>query len=295
MQYRIIAKEVIKEYAHFLVDSGYDFPDYDVYKDVFYTVLSDIMKVPYVDKVYNEKIKEIGAKKNGAGGDGKELQSGNASWDASANPVGVTLTPTDVFCNENVPGLMLIPGGTATIYVTVTYVVRTADPKLNAGYSEVEQTITNAVSLASLESNKYYTIIMHLGLASVKFEAVVADWVSNDGTTFNENGTAIDPTTPTENREVIWLPSNVVTSQNISLSLAADATAATVTLNSMTAGAYTSDNTSVIANGTATAGTNTLNITLTANDQATPKTTTVKITDAGSKVYTITITQAGNS
>ena len=51
MQYRDIAKEVIKEYAHFLVDSGYDFPDYDVYKDVFYTVLSDIMRVPYVEGV----------------------------------------------------------------------------------------------------------------------------------------------------------------------------------------------------------------------------------------------------
>lgn len=59
MQYRDIAKEVIKEYTHFLVDSGYDFPDYDVYKDVFYTVLSDIMRVSYEDKVYNEKIKEI--------------------------------------------------------------------------------------------------------------------------------------------------------------------------------------------------------------------------------------------
>ena len=159
----------------------------------------------------NVKIKEIGAKRNGETGNGKALETGNDSWNASENPVGVTLDPTDVFANENVPGLMLIPGTNADIYITVTYVVRTADPKLAAGFSEVEQTITNKVSLASLQSNKVYTIIMHLGLTSVKFEAVVADWETNNATEYNENGTVVTPTTPTENKEVIWLPSNVVT------------------------------------------------------------------------------------
>ena len=158
----------------------------------------------------NEAIKEIGAKKNGASGDGKELQSGNASWDKTANPKGVTTTPTPIFAKENVPGLLLIPGGTGNdIYVTVNYVVRTADPKLSAGYSEVEQTITNKVSLANLSPNKYYTIIMHLGLTSVKFEAVVADWSTKDDDTYNTNGT-VTPSGDDET-QAIWLPSNVVT------------------------------------------------------------------------------------
>ena len=160
----------------------------------------------------NEKIKEIGARKHGEGSTGKELQDGNASWDTTVNPEGVTTTATNVFANENVPGLMLIPDGTQTqtLYITVNYVVRTADPKLAAGYSEVEQTITNAVSLGSLSPNKYYTIIMHLGLTSVKFEAKVVDWASNNATEYNEDGTPVAPVSPTNNVEVIWLPSNVV-------------------------------------------------------------------------------------
>lgn len=158
----------------------------------------------------NEKILEIGAKKNGGTGDGKELESGNASWSTSVNPVGVTTTPTPLFANETVPGLLLIPGSGNTIYVTVDYFVRTADPKLAAGFSEVEQVITNKVSLASLDPNKYYTIIIHLGLTSVKFEAVVADWATSDNGTWNENGTYTPGTGATENTQSIWLPSNVV-------------------------------------------------------------------------------------
>lgn len=179
---------------------------YSVVADYTSTADANLNTSPYS---LNVKIKEIGAGKNGSGA-GKELVSGNASWSAS-NPVGVTTTPTDVFANENVPGLMLIPGGAAqTLYITVNYVVRTADPKLAAGFSEVEQTITNKVTLSSLSPNKYYTIIMHLGLTSVKFQAVVADWATNNATEYDEDGTVVDPGTPTDNKEVIWLPSNVV-------------------------------------------------------------------------------------
>lgn len=158
----------------------------------------------------NEQILEIGAKKNGASGDGKELESGNASWSTSVNPVGVTTTPTPLFANETVPGLLLIPGSGNTIYVTVDYFVRTADPKLAAGFSEVEQVITNSVSLASLDPNKYYTIIIHLGLTSVKFEAVVADWATSNNGTWDEYGAYTEGTGATENTQSIWLPSNVV-------------------------------------------------------------------------------------
>ena len=131
----------------------------------------------------------------------------SGTWSISGT-TGVTTTPKPLFAKENVPGLLVIPGASTEIYVTVDYVVRTADTQLSTGYSEVEQRITNKVSLASLESNKYYTIIMHLGLTSVKFEAAVADWATADGGTFDENGTYTED--GTANTEVIWLPSNVV-------------------------------------------------------------------------------------
>lgn len=158
----------------------------------------------------NEKIKEIGAGKFGATGEVKKLADASGTkWD-NAYPVGVTLTPTPLFTNENVPGLLLIPAQDATLYVTVDYIVRTADPNLNAGYSEVEQVITNKVTLNStnIDPNKYYTIIMHLGLTSVKFEAKVTDWTQTSDATFNEDGTVNEGAK--ENAKEIWLPSNVV-------------------------------------------------------------------------------------
>jgi len=141
-------------------------------------------------------------------------------------PSGVnTGTPKPVFANENVPGLLFIPTGESDgstkqhIYVTVDYVVRTADPNLNKGYSEVEQIITNEVILdgKNLDPNKYYTIIMHLGMTSVKFEAVVTDWAKKDGSSFEEDGDVVEA--GDDNVEEVWLPSNVVTN-NIVVSLA---------------------------------------------------------------------------
>ena len=143
------------------------------------------------------------------------------TWDGDGTadkPLGVNIgTPQPVFANENVPALLFIPTGKGTaetnqkIYVTVDYLVRTADPNLKQGYSEVEQVITNEVILngQQLDPNKYYTLVMHLGMTSVKFEAVVTDWSSNTGDDFNEDGTITEQ--GQEETEVVWLPSNVVT------------------------------------------------------------------------------------
>ena len=154
----------------------------------------------------SDEIKEIGV-----GSGNKELATGGATWSTS-NPTGVpTVTPVNVYADENVPGLLLIPGTNSnTIYVTVDYFVRTADPKLKDGYTDVEQVITNKVTLdgSVLKSNKYYTLVMHLGLTSVKFEAVVADWQNTDNATYNENGTVNESGTPSATS--VWLPSNVI-------------------------------------------------------------------------------------
>lgn len=131
----------------------------------------------------------------------------SSKWNISGTTGVITTTPKPVFCNENVPSLLLIPGGEADIYITVTYVVRTIDSKLKDGFTTVEQTITNKVSLASLNPNKFYSIIMHLGLTSVKFSATVSDWAipgDTDGDGVIESGE-----TESDMQE-IWLPSNVV-------------------------------------------------------------------------------------
>lgn len=155
----------------------------------------------------NPVIKEIGI-----GSGKKELDTSDKSIWSTANPTGVTTTAQPVFARENVPGIMMIPGGTTpqSLYVTLEYYVRTADTNLAAGYSEVLQKITNKVDLSSLNPNKYYTIIMHIGLTSVKFEAVVADWATTSDGTYDENGTYTSGGSSTSTEDKVWLPSNVV-------------------------------------------------------------------------------------
>jgi len=120
------------------------------------------------------------------------------------------VTPVNVYAeDEDVPGLLLIPSGSSnqTIYVTVDYFVRTADKKLETKYTEVEQQITNEINLSGLDPNKYYTILMHLGLTSVKFEAIVADWATTNTDEYDEDG---NPIGGDVNNKSVWLPSNVV-------------------------------------------------------------------------------------
>ena len=121
-----------------------------------------------------------------------------AEYSTSWTPTGVTVAAQDVYRSDATTApFYFIPGGTGTnqeIKVSITYTVKTKDSNLSEGFSIVNQTITNKVSLDALQPNKYYTLILHLGLTSVKFEATVADW-ENTG-----SGT----------EQSIWLPSNVV-------------------------------------------------------------------------------------
>ena len=173
-----------------------------------YSVTANSTNETLDDKIYalNEDIKEPTSAQ-------LAVIKGEGTWTGDGSigkPNGVDIgTPKPLFANENVPGLLIIPGGSADLYITVDYLVRTADTKLAQGYTEVEQVITNKVSLGSLNPNKYYTIIMHLGLTSVKFEAVVADWETHTGGTFDEK-TGEYTSSGEENNERVWLPSNVV-------------------------------------------------------------------------------------
>ena len=141
------------------------------------------------------------------------------NWNSSANSStdgytggasGVTATAVPLYANEDAAGLIFIPGADQTIYVTIEYVVRTADANLSTGFTEVTQKITNKVTLpgATLGANKKFDLIMHLGLTSVKFEAIVSDWQTKSGSTIGEDGHETGGST--NNEQKVWLPSNVV-------------------------------------------------------------------------------------
>lgn len=204
-----------------------------------YSLEANSANTDVTDNIYtlNKKFKEVDTYGNSASSSDKKMASGDESWDSS-EPTGVTTTAEPLFCNENVPGLMIIPisGVSSDLYVTVDYVVRTADKNLKVGYTQVEQVITNKVSLSTLLPNKYYTIIMHLGLTSVKFEAKVVDWTSKASEAWDENGN--DESTGEDNESKVWLPSNVVsantwsiTADPTSFKAKGEATTLTVTMN----------------------------------------------------------------
>ncbi len=283
------------------------------------------------DATLNADIKE-GTVKNSTGVAWQNTESSEEGYTGGAS--GVTTSLKNVYADANVPGIFMIPGSEPqTIYVTVDYVVRTADPKLNPtgtataadvqAYTEVNQVITNAVKLSNLEANKYYTLVMHLGLTSVKFEAIVADWSGSSNDTYDENGNVIPAGTP--ETKSVWLPSNVVNTTTITADagtshkhVTVDATATAYTVNLTGAGddgtvAFTTTSTAKDLEGnsvTTSAGidvstTNTANssvsvsggaatisLTLKPNYSSTAVVNTVVITRDGGESTTVTITQA---
>ena len=214
-------------------------------KGATYDVEADATTTPIE---LNPDIKE-GTVKNSTGVDWQYANSENQGYTGGAK--GVTTTPQPVYADtkassgaaNDVPALLMIPSGDSqTLYITVTYIVRTADPQLSGGFTTVTQTVTNKVDLSGLNVNKYYKLVMHLGLTSVKFSAVVTDWAATDDATYDEGGThdGEEPST-----EVVWLPSNVInatttttsaagTSSNVNT--AAKTTTYTITLSGLAAG-----------------------------------------------------------
>ena len=121
-------------------------------------------------------------------------------------PLGVTTTAQNVYENEANP-FVFIPGTWPELTVTVTYTVRTFDPNLSMAYSEVTQRITKRVTFDRVvELNKQYSLLMHLGLTSVKFTATVSDW--EDWVTGLEDA---DGTTPVTEAAIehVYVPRNV--------------------------------------------------------------------------------------
>jgi hypothetical protein len=89
---------------------------------------------------------------------------------------GVTEDAQDVYNSTTQTPLMLIPGQTPKFKITVEYVVRQYDSALQDTYTEITNKISKTVTFPTIEMNKYYSLLMHLGLTSVKFTATVSDW-----------------------------------------------------------------------------------------------------------------------
>lgn len=102
---------------------------------------------------------------------------------------GVTTTAVNLFNSPEVAApVMVIPTPGVPVSVTIVYDVETQDHRL-AGFlsdgkthgSNVENKITKSINLTDgtnmiLASGKKYVLNLHLGLTSVKFDAVVAGW-----------------------------------------------------------------------------------------------------------------------
>lgn len=94
---------------------------------------------------------------------------------ASAQPVGVTGTVTDVIAGSKY--YTIIPKDGATdVKVKIVYYVTTDDPDLLGGKSRVKNEIEKTVSFAKFEAGKKNIIKMILGISEVKFEAEVDGW-----------------------------------------------------------------------------------------------------------------------
>ena len=122
-----------------------------------------------------------------------------------ALPLGVTTTIQNVYKNEAYP-FVFIPGTWPELTVSITYTVRTYDPFLSIAYSEVTQRITKRVTFdQAVELNKQYSLLMHLGLTSVKFTATVSDW-EDWVSAYKEDG--VTPVTEAA-IEHVYVPRNV--------------------------------------------------------------------------------------
>lgn len=221
--------------------------------------------------------------------------------------ISVYKTPASDGDNKD-NGILMIPTTTEdnlsqTLVVTVDYLVRTYDDHLATNKTEIEQVITNAVNIpaGALAPNKVYTLLIHLGLTSVKFEAEVASWDAADGT--STSGKNTDEGNKSDgNKKDIYLPSNTLATSltvsanaTTSITVPADTKSFTINLTGLTKDntltvtepttGVTLDNTTVPEGGTAKA-----TVTLNENTNETVKANKVVITETDSESKTVSTT-----
>ena len=219
------------------------------------------------------------------------------AWDALVE--GVKVTPKSIYKKSDVEGFVFFPGEAPKLRVTVDYIVRTKDTRLADNYTEVEQIVTKVLEMPTLQMNKIYNLLIHLGLTSVKFTASVANWSDNNG-----DGT-VDPATEIELKE-IWVPTNVLavaagSTSSVNISKTADSKF-TFEVTGLDNAAWTAskglaDWLTITESGTASSNKATIEVTPTKNTGAARNATitvTGKVGGADSST-TLTITQAAGN
>ena len=99
---------------------------------------------------------------------------------------GVTETAQDLLNSDATSAqkaFMIIPSSATdkSLKVTIDYYVNTTDASLSKGYSRVENKITKTITGFAPEAGKNYTLLLSLGMTSVKVTATVSDWTTEDG------------------------------------------------------------------------------------------------------------------
>ena len=94
---------------------------------------------------------------------------------------GVTETAQDLLNSDATSAqkaFMIIPSSETdkSLKVTIDYYVNTTDASLSKGYSRVENKITKTITGFAPEAGKNYTLLLSLGMTSVKVSATVTDW-----------------------------------------------------------------------------------------------------------------------
>jgi ABC-type Fe3+-hydroxamate transport system substrate-binding protein len=120
--------------------------------------------------------------------DGTNINSNikDSGTDEAQTVTGVTETATDLLnadATSAQKAFMIIPSSadTKSLKVTIDYYVNTTDASLSKGYSRVKNKITKTITGFAPEAGKNYTLLLSLGMTSVKVTASVADWT--DATT----------------------------------------------------------------------------------------------------------------
>ena len=111
------------------------------------------------------------------------------SYSSAELKAGVTKDAVNLFNSTTTTAPVFVIPSSEPLKVTLVYDVETKDDKLSTMLSDgtthgstVENVITKAIQIGtsdvSLEAGKKYTIALHIGLTSVKFDASVTTWTA---------------------------------------------------------------------------------------------------------------------
>lgn len=110
-------------------------------------------------------------------------------WDSI--PQGITSTAQSVYGYELMPMLVMPASGYKPVLrLTVSYVVRTHDPWLLAGHSEMRETLSRVFTLSEepLPAHRYH-INIHLGLHSIRLDGNLEEWQVQHGSIIHDRTT----------------------------------------------------------------------------------------------------------